>query len=271
MVDCHVHGLRSFDSDADYKDIFQRVLESNLNGVNITEHLDFYPGKENKIEFDYLSYSNEVDEINKHFSEKYNTEKKIYKGIELGLVDFDIDILNKFINENFFDCVIGSVHFVYDEDPYYDSYTLNKDKHQAYSLYLERYIELLPLYKGINIIGHFDYVSRYTEHYSDRNMYYKDFSEYFDAIFKYIIHNGISLEINTSSYQKRGDFPANTLDRNILKRYKELGGELISLGSDAHSPTNVGLSFEAFANIIKDCGFDFLTYFKDRKPILEKI
>lgn len=269
MFDSHVHGHMSFDSNANYIDIFNKANELSLDGVIITEHLDFFPGKINTLDFDYKSYSNEIDAIN---NSHRNPDAPIFlKGIELGLVDFSTNELNEFISSNYFDSVIGSVHFVHDEDPYEPAYTADKEKYTAYSRYLKSYIDLLPLYSNINILGHFDYVSRYSENYSDRNMYYKDFSDYFDEIFKYIIEHNISLEINTSTYKKRGSYPINELDINILNRYREMGGELITLGSDAHFPSDLAYRFNDLSHVIKSCGFKYLTHFEERKPIVQVI
>lgn len=263
MFDCHVHGYRSFDSKAKYADLLAFAVNSGLDGIILTEHLDLKSASE--IKFDFNSYENEIRNINQEMS------GEILIGLELGLTDYSISELNDFIAKNNFDCVIGSIHIVNNEDPYYPAYYENKDKHKAYTIVFEKYIELLPKYPGINILGHFDYISRYGEKYKDKNIYYSEFSDYFDSIFKYIIDNQIALEINTSTYRKRGSHPENILDINILKRYRQLGGELVTLGSDAHSPDDIGYNFKYFLQVLHNCGFKYIAHFKKRTPLLEKI
>lgn len=269
FYDCHTHGRFSFDSDADYAQMIQAAKDRGLSGICFTDHFEYNPFERKFCGFNLMDYMSEIHSFSQNESPD---APKVFTGIEFGLYDTDMTAV-EFAMKNFkFDAVIGSVHYLLDEpDPYYPEYTQNKDKFTAYSAVLEKYIELLPKYHRINIMGHFDYVSRYSQSYEDRNMYYKDFPDYFDKLFTILVQRGIALEINTATYQKRDSFPANRLDINILKRYKELGGELITLGSDAHDPSRVAQSFQETAEIIKAAGFRYLTHFVKRKPVLESI
>ena len=116
-------------------------------------------------------------------------------------------------------------------------------------------------------MGHFDYVVRAPRNYEDKNLYYKDFSDHFDKIFSILIAMEMSLEINTSG----AAYGVTYMDIDILKRYKELGGEMITISSDAHHPDRVGQNFKETVQFIKDAGFSFLTHFDKGKPILESI
>jgi len=243
--------------------LIDAAVNYGFEGIILTEHLDLEPGSE--IKFDFKAYKDEINKINQ------SRPGKILLGLELGLVGFSIEQLNKFINENDFDCIIGSLHNIDNEDPYHPEFYEYRDKNQAYSYYFEKLIELLPKYPTINILGHFDYISRYSDKYSDKNIYYKDFADYLDAIFSYIIKHQIALEINTSTYRERNSRPANLLDINILKRYRELGGELLTLGSDAHSPADIGYRFQYFSQILVECGFKYIAHFKNRLPVMEKL
>ena len=96
-------------------------------------------------------------------------------------------------------------------------------------------------------------------------MYYEQFSVEFDNIFSYLADNNKCLEINTRTYNEKKYGKLN-FDINILKRYKELGGKYVCLGSDAHDISQIGYKFDYFKEILKDNGFDEVTYFKNRKP-----
>lgn len=269
FYDCHTHGYYSYDSEAKYEQMIAAAKAQGLSGICFTDHFEYVPDAEKLCSFEMIPYLSKLHS----FSEKESPSGfQVLTGIEIGLLDHHMEAPD-FAMKNFkFDAIIGSVHYLPDEpDPYYPEYTAKKDKFSAYSAILEKYIELLPKYKKINIMGHFDYVSRYSQNYEDRNMYYKDFPDHFDKLFTILIDRGIALEINTSTYQKRDAHPANTLDINILKRYRELGGRLVTLGSDAHDPTRVGQGFKEAAELIKSAGIPYLTHFVRKRPVLEKI
>ena len=113
-------------------------------------------------------------------------------------------------------------------------------------------------------MGHLDYIVRYAN-FEDSAFYYNDYTTLLDELFKYIISKEMSFEINTSTYLKQ------PLDKKLLIRYKELGGELITLGSDAHAPDRIAKNFKIYADIIKDCGFKYIHHYKDGKVFAESI
>ena len=151
------------------------------------------------------------------------------------------------------------------KDPYYYNYfSPDSVKQDSYSEYLEEIIKNINLYSDYDCIGHIDYLIRYSP-FEDPKFYYNEFSEYFDEILKFIIKKDIALEINTGTYRKV------PFDFNILKRYKELGGKLLTIGSDAHSTDRIGQLFTEHVQAIKKCGFSELYYYKKRKPVGYKI
>ena len=286
MIDSHTHGYYSYDSNADYKKMIDAAITAGLSGICFTDHYEYVPRNignwsapsyetDNFYGFEmneYLSliHSFAQDESLRNMSN--HKDFKILTGIEFGLYDTNMDKVSFAMDNYKFDTIIGSIHYVPDApDPYYPGYTQIKDKYAAYSAILEQYIKLLPQYPKINIMGHFDYVSRYSQNYADRNMYYKDFPDHFDKLLTIICERGISLEINTSTYIKRDNYPPNILDTNILKRYRELGGELISIGSDAHKPENVAQGFDSMVDFLKDAGFRYLTHFEGGIPHMDEL
>jgi histidinol-phosphatase (PHP family) len=128
---------------------------------------------------------------------------------------------------------------------------------------------MIRTYGDFDILGHFDYIARYAP-YSKRIIRYKEYSDELDSIFRFMIFNGKALEINTNTYRVRnGHSPV--LDPDILKRYAQLGGELLTVGSDAHSPERFGEQFEHYMAFARQCGLRYVSYFEKRKPFLLKI
>lgn len=122
----------------------------------------------------------------------------------------------------------------------------------------------MKLYHDFSTMAHLDYIVRYAN-FPDSRFYYKDHADLVDEIFKFIISKNISFEINTSTYLRQ------SLDRNLLIRYKELGGELVTIGSDAHGADRIAKNFSHYLSIIKECGFSYVFHYKDRKPLPDQI
>ena len=194
---------------------------------------------------------------------------KVFKGIEIGVQKSEREKIAKHLEEHSFDEIIASVHYLDDTDPFWGGYYEGKDWREAYGHYLETlYEEMVWLGDRFDIMGHYDYVTRYAP-YPQMSIFYKDFPDLLDAILLYLAENGKALEINTKTYQElHGRTPE--LDRNILLRYMELGGEIISLGSDSHDACRTGFNFGYFAELIKSCGFRYLAHYEARRLIMVK-
>jgi histidinol phosphatase-like PHP family hydrolase len=141
-------------------------------------------------------------------------------------------------------------------------------KAEAYSAYLRTLISLVDAYDGFDALGHFDYISRYSR-YNDPIMRYSDFAGLFDALFGRLVSRGKGLEINTATYRRRGG--AAAFDTDIARRYAELGGELLCLGSDAHRAADVGGQFGEFRDMLRSCGVKALAHFEERRPVMERL
>ncbi len=282
FIDQHTHSQFSPDSRMDIDSAIKKIDEINLGyshktngkslsigGIAFTDHLDLEAPRSNgKFNFNVAEQQREI-ELNRLKIESYNSQNqiKIYKGIEVGLQLCCIKDSLDFIHQYNFDVVIGSVHFIDGLDPFVGSYFLDKGYKSAFGRALEVIYQNIVAFKDFDILGHFDYVTRYSP-YDVKDMKYKDFGDYLDPILKFLAENGKALEINTKSYSKHKNGHLQELDPNILKRFKELGGEFITLGSDAHSVERIGENFEKFATIAAECGFKKLTYFEKRKPHL---
>lgn len=263
FVDTHTHTKFSTDSKMKIEDAVSAAECAGLDGIVFSDHFDYdYAGFPDDFHFDFDEYFRTVFE----YKEKNKGKPEIFYGVEIGLQPMESVIsANKHILSSYsFDCVIGSTHLINRKDPYCGTFYVGQSKYEAYKEYIEEVARNLSLYHDFDIIGHIDYHTRYAP-YRDSRFYYRDFPDEIDSIFKTIIEEGIAFEVNTKTYTK------NELDTFLLKRYKELGGELVSLGSDAHSSEYIGLAFPKFAQIIKECGFDYIVHFAERKPVFERI
>lgn len=268
FFDNHNHSQFSFDGRKTTVELSaSRAKANGLGGMCFTDHCDFYvpPMKaayENLVEevFDVEAQQMEIDRVNSIIG-----GFRIFKGIELGLQSRCREQLRAHLAKHSFDQIIASVHYLEETDPFYGSYYEGKDWKTAYGNYLETLYTEMRWLEDFDIMGHFDYVARYAS-YPQTSILYKDFSDIIEAILTYLAHNGKALEINTKTYKDyKGRIPE--LDTDILLRFRELGGEFISLGSDSHDPARVGKDFGKFALIVKNAGFKYLTHFEGRKPV----
>lgn len=251
MFDTHIHTKYSSDSQMELSQLLEYIEEKD-SGCIVTEHMDLlYP--DGRFQLDVENYLREYIPFR---------NEKFLLGIELGMRE-DCAKQNKEIaDNNKFDYVIGSVHMVENKDIYYEAYYDGKSKKQAFDIYFETILKNLRLHPYIDSLGHIDYISRYAK-YEDNEMYYESFSDYFDAIFKFLIENDITIEINT---RRLRDSKALLNMLKVYKRYKELGGKYITLGSDAHSIDKINMNFDIVKYILEECKLKPV-YYKKRKRI----
>ena len=271
LYDNHNHSQFSFDGGrTSVGKTVNSAIGKGLAGVCFTDHCDFFvPPMKAKYEeyvpevFDVEARNAEIDKVNAKCPQDFH----VFKGIEIGVQKSERDKIAAHLEKYSFDEIIASVHYLDDTDPFWGGYYEGKTWRYAYGHYLETlYDEMVWLGDRFDIMGHYDYVTRYAP-YQECSILYKDFPDILDSMLRYLAENGKALEINTKTYQ---DFKGRTpvLDKNILMRYRELGGEIISLGSDSHDADRVGFNFERTAALVSRCGFRYLAHFDKRKPVM---
>lgn len=274
LFDNHSHSQFSFDGGkTTVMASAVSAREKGLSGICFTDHCDFYvPPMKAAFEhlvpetFDVKAQQDEIDRVNRETGSK---GFRVFKGVEIGLQKNSREKIREFLSENSFDGIIASVHYLDETDPFFCGYYQGKDWKTAYGHYLETLYEEMKWLGDFDIMGHYDYVARYAP-YPQESIFYNDFSDIFDEILKYLAENGKALEINTKTYQ---DYKGRTpvLDKNILLRFREFGGEAISLGSDSHDPVRPGDKFERYAGFIRNAGFRFIAHFENRRLCMTPI
>ena len=158
----------------------------------------------------------------------------------------------------------------YNLDLFYPEYWKGKKPGDCVRTYFESSLFCLRYYDCFDIFGHFDYIVRYAP--VDKSFYKpSDYRDITDEILKTLIGKGKALEVNTKSLQPEYGLNAPNPGKSVIKRYLELGGELITAGSDAHSAEKLGCCFEQGEEILRDCGVRYLTVYKNRKPVMIKL
>lgn len=265
MFDCHMHSNFSTDSNMDAADACVKALQLGLKGVAFTDHLDIeYPNTDESFNIDYNQYFSEISAVKANFKGRLNVLRAIEVGIQPNVIDESL----KIIKSHPFDYVLASVHIIDGIDPYERDYYKDRSKLDAYERYLKEIYFMITHFDNFDMVGHFEYIIRYAE-YVDRSIRYTDHSDVFDCILKELIRQGRGFEVNTGTYRD----PAVQVeyDAALLKRYRELGGELVCLGSDAHRINHIGLRFDYFAQMIRDAGFKYTVHYENRKPVYDML
>ncbi len=265
MHDNHIHSNFSGDSDMEANSACQKALEIGLSGLVFTDHVDYdYPDFDESFLINLDQYFNYFKQLQSNWKEKLD----IRIGVEMGFQPQVINEINKTIKDYPFDFVINSVHIIDHLDPYTGQYFKGKTQHQAYERYLQEILCSIVSYNNYDIIGHIGYVARYGN-FEDKPLRYNEYAELLDQILRTAIEKGKGIELNTSGL--RSDLHSSIPGLDILKKYFELGGEIVTIGSDAHNTAHVGYSFKEAAEYLKEIGFKYVTHFEGRKPIFDKL
>lgn len=256
-ADQHVHTSFSGDSDTSPEDQLEKAIALGMDRICFTDHHDHGVVSEIDFELDIPRYLEKMSCL----SESYAGRIRVLCGIELGLQEHISGYLQKLTEDYPFDLIIGSVHFVDGLDPYYPEY-FEKWGNDAYSLYFDTVLRCIGQIKCYDSLGHLDYIARYGGKHG-LSYSYAGYADLIDPILRRVIDDGKALECNTGGLSRGLCEPNPCYD--ILKRYRQMGGELITIGSDAHSPDTLGCSFESTGQCLKEIGFKYYTVYSNRK------
>ena len=261
MFDFHLHSSVSFDSVCKAEDILKKAEQTGLKEICFTDHFDFNDDKTKKHDiFSIDDYRNAYDGL-------CSDKVKIRRGVEFGLTHWNQKELADLLASYPFDFVIGSVHFAGGYDPYYPEFWTKNGIDEGFEKYLIQTLNCVKNQKDFDVLGHLNYVCKSEHNPTKKPLFYEDYSDICDEIMKTLAQNGRGMEINTSGMDRVGDFlPSAT----FIKRFHELGGEIITVGSDSHDNTRVGQYIDDALCIAKDV-FGYVCTFENRKPIFHKL
>ena len=257
-----MHPSISAASDTPMEVMIHRAVETGLQGITFTEHLDpDYPVTPDNLDFslDIPAYKEKLAEL----SDMYKDKIQVRFGIELGLQMHLGEYFDSLLSQTPFDFVIGSSHLVHGYDPYYPEFFEGRKEFLCYMEYFESILENISAYDGFDVYGHIDYVVRYGPN-KNREYSYGRYKDILDEILKKLISMGKGIELNTGGYHYGLGEPNPCTA--VIRRYRELGGEIITIGADAHTPDKIACAFDKAASVLEACGFRYYTIFKDRKP-----
>ena len=273
--DYHIHTEFSDDSFCAMQEQVQCAIERKIDEICFTDHVDYGI----KIDWDdpslisyradgeplanvnYPAYFNKLDHMRKVFGEQIT----IRNGLEFGIQVHTVPQFQKLFDRyrDVLDFVLLSCHQVEDNEFWTQDYQKGRTQKKYNERYYQEIYEVMKIYKDYSVLAHLDLLSRYDE----QGIYpFELLEEQLAEILKLAIKDGKGLEINTSSYKY--NLPDLQPSRKILKLYKDLGGTILTIGSDAHIPDHLGDKVPETLQIAKEeLGFTEVYTFDKMKPI----
>lgn len=268
QADFHLHSIFSGDSSAPMEDMIQKAISLGLTHICITEHYDpdyiYLAGQDAIFELNTDSYLYELLRLR----ERYKDKISVGFGVELGLQPHLKRELAVFSKSKEFDFIIGSSHLCNRKDPYYPEFFEGRSEEEAHREYFEAVLACIQKLPYFDVYGHLDYVVRYGPTKNDQYTYEKH-ADIFDKILNTLLEDEKGIELNTGGFRHGLNAPNPCLE--ILKRYRKLGGERITIGSDAHSPDWIANQFDKAEEILKACGFQYYCVYQGRLPEFIKL
>ena len=269
ISDMHLHTKWSSDSVVPVEIQIERAIELGMKHLSVTDHQDFDAPLFPPDYFKFLIDDKGDDEaVNAYVSnllelkEKYADKIEVLLGIELGIQPHLTEQLNRFAKDYPFDFIIGSTHTFHKMDAedkrHYEGVNIETAVRQYFE---DEYINIKN-FCGFDVAGHMDFVLRYGPGAAETFTYEK-YGDIIDEILKTLIRTGRGIECNTSKFKAKNMINP---DRTIISRYAELGGEIITFGSDAHTPDRIGEGFCEVGEIVKQCGLKYYAVFRHHKP-----
>lgn len=261
MYDFHMHSIVSFDGHNSGKDLAEAALKAGLKEICFTDHMDYVrsPGEKDLI-FDIQDYNEEYDNLN-------IPGLTIRHGMEFGLYEDNQDTLKQDAARRNFDFVLGSIHFVDDIDVYYPEYWAGKTVFEAQRRYFETMLACVQAHDGFDVLSHMTYLHKSRCSPVKSPLPYEDHREIIDEILRTLAQKGKGLEINTSGMDRCGGFLPTA---DYFRRFKELGGEIVTVGSDAHTADRVGQYCKDACNLLGEI-FGYVCTFEGRQPVFHKV
>ena len=259
IADYHTHTYFSSDSNTEPEAQIQSALKKGLSYLCFTDHEDMDYCYPDEFQLDLPSYTASMEKLRN----RYQNQIQLGIGIEIGLQPHLSQKLSDFVSGYPFDFIIGSSHMVQHMDPYFPEFWNGRSQKDCILAYYEDTLKNIQQFDCFDVYGHIDYIIRYRPD-KTQPYHYLDYSDILDEILKTLIQKGKGIECNTAGFKYGLNQP--NPERALLTRYKELGGEILTIGSDAHKPMHIAYDFEKLPALLNECGFQYYTIYHNRSP-----
>lgn len=275
FADYHVHTEYSDDSVYPMEHVVKDAIRMGMDEICFTDHVDYgikadwdsgeemvYRGNEPFANVDYPRYMDEI----RRMKEVYGDKITIRTGLEFGMQVHTIPQYEALFERYPFDFIILSIHQVEDKEFWTQEFQEGRTQKEYNERYYEELLNVVRTYKDYSVLGHLDLIVRYDK----AGIYpFERVRPLIEEILKTVIADGKGIEINTSS--RRYGLADSTPSKEILKLYRELGGRIITIGSDSHKPEHLGAYFREAKQYLKDLGYEQFCTFDQMQPIFHSL
>lgn len=257
LTDYHVHSAYSGDAETPIAEMCRLAIEQGLSEIAFTDHLDNNPQDECYGLFRAADLCREIEECRERFGDRL----RILKGAELGEPHLYVREIEQALGGEQFDFLTCGVHWVGDAVISVDIFS-HLDVGALYHSYFDEVLRAVTC-ANFDVLAHLDLVKRFGVKYIGPYTI-EPYREKIEAILRTMIDRGIALEVNTSGYRQPCGEPFPGIE--TLKLYRQLGGELITIGSDGHRPEHLGFRLAEGLDLIRSAGFGAITTYRNRTP-----
>lgn len=266
IVDLHVHTDNSFDGNHSATFFCEKAEFMDLRALAFTDHceVDQFRGNRQYEKRIFQAFF-EIAKVHSAFRGKL----LVLNGIELGQPAYDPETANDIISRYAYDQIIGSVHNLRGKEDFY--FMESFDENEVDSLLKEYFDEIINMlnWGNFDVVAHLTYPLRYFYSKSGISVDLNNYKKQIDEILLLTAKKEKALEINTGGLRQ----PLNKLhpEVDVIKRFKELGGKYVTVGSDAHYAEHLAADIDKAYETALSAGFDSITFFQSRTPLLMKI
>lgn len=261
MYDFHIHSRVSFDGHDTGLALALAARDAGLREICFTDHMDYVyaPGEKD------LVYS--VEDYNREYDGLAVPGLTIRQGVECGLYTHHQERMANDLILRHYDFVLGSVHFVDDLDVYFAEYWEGKTIFEAQRRFLEHTLDCVRANDDFDVLAHLTFLHKGRGCPVKEPLPYALHADVIDEILRTLAQKGKGLEMNTSGVDRCGGFLPT---QDYFRRFRELGGEIVTIGSDAHRCNRIGQYCNDAAGLLGEI-FGYVCTFEDRKPVFHKL
>lgn len=257
MYDMHIHSDFSIDTDILMEDMVKSAIEKNGKTICFTDHAEFGVGPENiDVVFRTEDFFRKFRQLRYSYADKI----EILSGAELGLQPDQLEKYAQFAESAPFDFLLAAIHTVRHMDVY-SGLIPRFTAQEALQMYYEDMLQCITEFDLFDSLAHIDYPDRYFP--QDKPLpEFSDYREFVEPVLRTLIEKGKGLEVNTGGLRR---LPCVHPKPEILTLYQQMGGELLTFGSDAHRPDFIYHEYRATEKMLKELGFKYIFKYKERK------
>lgn len=282
FADYHIHTEFSDDSDYPMEQVVQDAIAMGMNEICFTDHVDYGikkdwgepgemiyrkggPGEPEEMPLANVHYPTYMETFNE-LRYLYGDKISLKIGLEFGMQTHTIDRYKRLFMKYPFDFIILSIHEVDDKEFWNQEFQRGKTQREYNEKYFQEMLNVVKEYQDYSVLGHMDLIARY-----DRQGEYpfEKVEPMITEILKTVIVDGKGIELNTSYHRYGMKNPMPSV--NILRLYRDLGGEIITIGSDSHKAGQLGTYIEQAKHLLKELGFRYFCTYEKQQPIFHSL